>query len=369
MVHRVNSMIECAWKPNWDETKRHFIDWWRHEGLVIGMWGAPQADHPRLNLPDPGTRATVVESYTDVEWRTRKIHHDLSRRAFPSDVLPIADTNLGPGSLAMFLGSEPRFTPETIWYDPSIQNVEDPENLPPLLFDPENRWWKLTEALLRKSRELAGNDYLVGCPDLIENMDILAALREPQTLLLDLIERPDWVHQKLLEINQVWFEAYRRIYEITKLSDGSSVFWAFYLWGPGKTAKVQCDLSATFSPAMFEEFVVPPLAAQCAWLDHSVYHLDGTQAICHLDHLLGIEALDAIEWTPQAGIEDGGSPRWYDLYRRILHAGKSVQAINVKIDDVIPLLDAIGGKGVYVLTEFQNEREVEKLLTKVEQFR
>jgi len=28
--------LECAWKPNWEETKRHFVDWWDHEGLVIG---------------------------------------------------------------------------------------------------------------------------------------------------------------------------------------------------------------------------------------------------------------------------------------------------------------------------------------------
>ncbi len=43
--------------------------------------------------------------------------------------------------------------------------------------------------------------------------------------------------------------------------------------------------------------------------------------------LLAIEPLDAIEWTPQAGIEPGGNRRWHDLYRRILAAGKSVQVL------------------------------------------
>jgi hypothetical protein len=199
-------------------------------------------------------------------------------------------------------------------------------------------------------------------------MDVLASLRGAQTLLLDLSERPEWVEEKIREINEVWFAVYDRIYEIIKLADGSSAFGAFYLWGPGKTAKLQCDTSAMFSPKMYRRFVVPALTEQCAWLDHSLYHLDGTQAMLHLDALLGIESLDAIEWTPQAGIETGGHKRWHDLYRRILAAGKSVQVVNVEPDELVPLLDAIGTKGVYVLSQFNDEREVEQTLKRVERY-
>jgi hypothetical protein len=166
----------------------------------------------------------------------------------------------------------------------------------------------------------------------------------------------------------VWFEAYQRIYDIIKLADGSSVYDAFYLWSPGKVAKVQCDSSAMFSPQMYRRFVVPSLTKQCAWLDHSLYHLDGTQAVQHLDALLEIEPLDAIEWTPQAGIETGGHQRWHEMYKRILAAGKSVQVVNVELNEVQPLLDTIGPKGVYMLIQFQNEREAEQVLKMVEPY-
>jgi hypothetical protein len=126
------------------------------------------------------------------------------------------------------------------------------------------------------------------------------------------------------EINQVWFDVYQRLYDIIKLEDGSSVFEPFSIWGPGKTGKLQCDISTMILPAMFDRFVVDVLEEQCVWLDDSLYHLDGTQALCHLDSLLGIEELKAIEWTLQDGIESGGDPRWYDLYRKILAQGKSV---------------------------------------------
>ena len=362
-------MSDCLWKPNWEETKKHFVDWWKHEGLVLGMWGAPPAEQPRTNGPRPAAPATVAAEYTDTSWRAAKIHDGLSRLAFPADILPLADTNIGPGSLALYLGSEPTFEPDTIWFSDVLRETDEPESLPPLRFDPENRWWKLTEDQLRRCRELAGNDYIVGCPDLVEGLDILATLREPQTLLMDMLERPEWVEEKLREIAAFWFDAYGRIYDIIRLGDGSSAYWAFYLWGPGKTAKVQCDMSAMFSPDMFARFVVPSLTEQCEWLDCSLYHLDGTQAMGHLDHLLGIEALDAIEWTPQAGIETGGSPRWYDLYRRILAAGKSVQVMDVEPEEIIPLLDAVGGKGVSITAKFGSEHEAEEMAARVEPYR
>lgn len=358
------------WKSNWEETKQHFTDWWDRNGLVVGMWGAPPNEGtPHEDLDAPAEPQFIKERYLNAERRARLNHHSLAHQAFPADVLPISDTDIGPGSLALFLGSEPGISPETVWFEPCIDQCESPETLPCFRFDEENRWWQVTRATLEACATLGRDRYLVGCPDLVENVDILAALRSPQTLLMDMIERPEWVGQKVAEINQVWFEAYRRIYDIIKLPDGSSAFGAFRLWGPGKTAKVQCDACAMFSPDMFRRFVVPSLTEQCGWLDHSMYHLDGTQAICHLDALLEIEELDAIEWTPQTGIEGGGDPRWFEMYRKILDAGKSVQAIFVEPDEVLPLLDAIGGKGVYIMTSFSSPNEAEAMMAKVEQYR
>lgn len=359
------------WKDNWEETKRRFDDWWDRKGLLIGEWGGIPSENGEMHedVAEPPAPASAKLAYTEAEARALRNHYSLSRLKFPADILPIAETHIGPGSLALFCGCEPGFSKETVWYEPCIMDCENPEKLPPLRFDPENKWWKLTERTLRKSVELGRGKYMVGCPDLIENIDILSSLRDPQTLMMDMIERPEWVEEKVREINQVFFEAYNRVYDIIKLEDGSFAFGAFRLWGRGKTAKVQCDASAMFSPEMFNRFVVPCLTEQCEWLDNSLYHLDGTQAMCHLDSLLSIEALDGIEWTPQAGIEDGGHPRWFNLYRRILDAGKSLQVVGVKTDEILPLLDAIGGRGVYIMSYFSTTREAEEIISKVEQYR
>jgi len=360
--------MHCDWKANWQETQSHLEAWWKRNGLVVSVGSHPRTP-PRPCPAPPPLPAAIAERYTDAEARALRNHYSLALHDFPGDSLPIASTDIGPGSLALFLGSEPGFAPQTVWFEPSIQAVADPETLPPLTFDPASRWWQVTEATCRACAELGRGHYLTGCPDLIENIDILSALRDPQTLMIDMIERPDWVEAKVWEINQAFFEAYQRIYDIIKLPDGSSCFGAFSLWGPGKTVKVQCDAAAMFSPAMFDRFVVPALTAQCAWLDCSMFHLDGTQCIDKLDSLLAIEPLDAIEWTPQAGIEGGGHPRWFELYRRILNGGKAVQIIGVQTRELRPLLDAIGTRGVYITMWPQTRDEAQAALDTVAAYR
>lgn len=360
--------MAALWKQNWRETKQHFIDWWDREGLVVGKWGGVSVSRPNAQADDPGA-ATLERGYTDAVYRARKTRFSLSRNAFPLDIPPLAMTDIGPGSLGTFLGSEPAFSEDTVWYKPCIV---EPESHPPLAFDPDAKWWRIHESVLRENVKASRGNYLVACPDLIENIDTLSQMRDPQALMVDMVERPDWVKQKVAEINEVFFAAYKRIFGIIKFDDGEDVgaaYGAYYLWGPGRTAKVQCDASAMFSPKMFEEFVLPSLRAQCQWLDYSMYHLDGTQCVCHLEHILSIKELDAIEWTPQAGIPNGGSPQWYDLYKQIKAAGKSVQAVNVELDEVAPLLDAIGPKGTYVMAKIANMREAEELAKRVEPYR
>jgi len=363
-------MTDLTWKPNWDETRQHFEDWWKGKGLVVGAWGGLWTNVP-LEAAEPPPRASPADAvfYTDAAARARRNHFLLSRCAYPLDMIPVADTMIGPGSLALCLGSEPTFSENTVWFGSTMEHDDAPEDRGPLRFDPQNRWWQVHHDTLRESAALARGKYLVGCPDLVENVDVLASLRGMSTLFMDMIERPEWVSEKLREINQAYFEVYDRIYDVIQLADGSAAFEAYKLWGPGKTAKVQCDSSTMFSPAMFRRFVVPSLREQCRYLDWSMYHLDGSEQFCHLDALLEIEELDAIEWTPNANLPLGGDPQWYDLYRRILAAGKSVQVYLVRAREIVPLLDAIGAEGVYVLGLFRDEAEVEQVLAGIEPFR
>lgn len=129
--------MDCSWKENWEETKRCFVRWWKREGLVLGMWGGPPAPVPREDLPFPGNPLSPEDGYTDAGNRALRNHYTLAQQDFPADILPICDANIGPGSLALYLGSEPTFTNDTVWFHPS-RAEGDPEKTGPISFRPGN---------------------------------------------------------------------------------------------------------------------------------------------------------------------------------------------------------------------------------------
>lgn len=353
------------WKSNWEQTRANICKWWKRQGPVLAVF-AP-ADKPHEEIAPPPEMPDLQMRWLDPYARVKRSMYQVSRTYHGGDAFPMIDTLIGPGSLGTFIGSEPGLSKETVWYHPCIS---DPESYPEIRFNPEDYWFNVHRILLETGVRLAEGRFIVGMPDLIENIDILSQMRDPQTLMLDLIERPEWVEQSVAQINRVYFEAFDKLYEIlNKTPWGGNAFCAFHLWGPGKTAKLQCDASAMFSTEMYQRFVVPALTEQCRWLDNSMYHLDGTQAMHHLDTLLKIEALDAIEWTPQAGIENGGNARWYPLYKKILAAGKGVQAVGVKPEEVKPLLDACGGEGLYIMCSARTQSEAQRLEDLVEKYR
>jgi hypothetical protein len=356
-----------SWKPDWPQAKANWIRYWNRQGMAIALHPARQNPIEPISLPP--TPASLEQRWFDPDYRAAASEYEMATHAFLAEGIPYFDTQIGPGSLGLILGARARLDEGTVWYTPCI---DDPDSYGPIRFEPEGNAWlerhmRLIEAGLRRAK----GRYAVGIPDLIEGLDTLAALRGDMPLLYDLKERPGWVKERLAEINAAYFQVFDMMYERVKDADGGNTFSAFRIWGPGKTAKLQCDFSANISPRMFRTFVAPYLAEQCAWLDYSLYHLDGTNALQHLDLLLEVPALNAIEWTPQAGRPGGGSPEWYDLYRRIRRGGKGVQAIGVQLDEVIPLLDAVGPEGMCILLGGQpyDEPTAEMLLKRLEPYR
>jgi len=354
------------WKDNWEETKERFSKWWDGKGFLIGSWLPPPSSAAYSEVENPGPAVSLEQQWSDIEWRIRHDKYVLANSSFLLDTLCVAEAWFGPGSMALYLGSEAGYSEETIWYHPVIS---DAEGYGKIRIDEENRWWKLLIEYIEKTKAASEGHYYTGGPDWVENWDVLSSLRGCQTLLMDMIERPGWVKEKIAEINQVWFKAYDKVHKMVRSQDGESGFGWFKLWAPGKVAKLQCDGSAMFSPAMFKEFVVSALTEQCEWLDYSMFHLDGSQCICHLDALLEIEALDAIEWTPDPRVPKGSDPCWYEMYKRILGAGKRVQVLNAQPDEIRPLLDAVGVDGLYFLCNMESEAQAEEYLRVAERVR
>jgi len=359
------------WKTDWQQARQNHLRWWRRESLALSLT-CPRAT-PVAPVAKPKPPADLTGRWLDPAYRVAAAEYSMANTHYLAEAFPYFDGYIGPGSTNILLGSTPRFAEDTVWYDPCIA---DPDTYGAIRFDdsPANPWWQIQMDLLREARRRCAGRYLLGVPDLVENLDVLAALRDTQTLLMDLVERPKWVKARLVEINQAYFGIFDRVFDLVHDDQGGSAYCAFGIYGDGKTAKVQCDISCMLSASMFKEFVVGPLTEQCRYLDYSMYHLDGEDALPHLDALLAIEELDAIEWTPIgasgriAGMPTGGSPHWYDLYRRIKAAGKAVQAIQLKVDEVVPLIEAVGPDGLFIELKAPDEASAFKLYEQTRQY-
>ncbi len=357
-------------KDNWMDTTQRFMKWWRREpGDRPLMRVVARRETPVEPLEIIPPAATPEPLYLDVGRAAAILRNHCRSVHYMGEAFPCLDLNLGPGSMALYLGSEPVFSWDTLWYTECVHDWET-YGLP--RFDPENRWWKRHQEMLEEGVRLAGDDFVVAIPDIIENVDILSALRGPQAFCYDLIDEP--VRMKALVdcIDDLYFQYYDPLYNMVWMHDGSSVYTAFKIWGPGRTAKVQCDFSAMMSPLQFREFVKPSLEKQCERLDHSLYHLDGPDCIRHVDALMEIEQLDALQWTAGAGQPDGANECWLPLYDKVRAAGKGlwISIADGGYEDWVAgaerLVERYGSTGLYFLFPEMTENQAQRLLDRAE---
>ena len=257
----------------------------------------------------------------------------------------------------------------TVWFS----HVDgDYDTLLPLRYDPDNAWWKKHQAIARRQVELTRDtDILVCIPDLIENIDILAALRGPQTCCFDLYDYPDELHRALQDIEYTYMRYYDGFYDIVS-RDGISAYTVFGILGTGKTAKLQCDFGALLSPAQFDEYILPSLRRQCRELDNTLFHLDGPECLCHVDALMTLDQLGALQWTPGARNPMAGSEEWYPLYRKVREADKGlwVYLAEYQPEEAVyyadRLVKAFGHRGLFFHFPDMPRKQAEALLLKAD---
>ena len=351
-----------TWKSNLEETKQRYINWWNHKGIILNMWEHFQEGvQPHAEIMPPAPAKDLSQKWFDPQWRAEYLDWYVAHSSLKADILPVANTQLGPGSLAAILGGVFEGGEDTIWIHPHPDFTDE------IVFNPEHPNWILHKELLKACKAKANGHYFVGMPDLMEGLDVLAALKGTDRVLLDTVMQPEILEQQMQQINDIYFKVFDELYDIIREGD-EMAFCYFSSWAPGKMSKLQSDISTMISQDDYRRFVQPFIREQCQKIDYTLYHLDGVGAMHHLPALLEIEELNAIQWTPGVGEPQGGSPKWYDLYKKILACGKSVMACWVTLDELKPLLDHIGADGVHLEMDFHNEKEVEQAMRIVEEY-
>ncbi len=315
-------MAVLAYRPDWEEARDRLTRWWNGEnfGRAALQITVPRP-HPAEHVePAPIPAGVVCERYTaqDLDLRVNLARRGCINTYYLGEAVPYhAPGDLGPGTLSLFLGCHGTEMPTTVWFEPCIADADEivPE------YDADNPYWMFCQEAHRGTLPFSRGRFLQQFPDLIEGLDTLAALRGTEELLMDLLDRPEWVHRCLHHITQVYFRHYDMLYDLIRDEVGGSVFWC---WAPGRLVKLQCDVSFNISPRMFRDFMVPVLQEMTERTSYSLYHWDGPGALCHQDALLSLPHLDMLQWTPGAGEEPTCHRRYWPMYHDAIEAGKRV---------------------------------------------
>ena len=329
-------------KKNWQETQNKWNNYWnrKNTGRPLMRVIAELEDKRDIEKEKELKPKDMKDKYLNPERIVERYRYFCETHKFLGESFPNLSIDFGPGSLAAYLGSEVVFNEDTVWFE---ECVDDWNNYKKLEYDPENTWFKKHIDLFKQVKELAGNDFLVCIPDIMENIDVLSSMRGAQNTIFDMMDEPDEVKERINQVDDLYFQYYDQFYNIVKDEEGGSCYTVFQIWGPGKTAKLQCDFSAMISPNQFREFIKDSLEKQAKLLDYVIYHLDGPDAIHHLDALMEIEEIDALQWTSGDYGPDGTFEEWYDIYDKAVDAGKGlwVKVYSGKFEEWLERLDKL----------------------------
>ena len=246
------------------------------------------------------------------------VDYELSCTEFLGDAYPLFNgIYSGPGVTAAFLGADIKLHDGRIWFFPK-------EYLPlketHFEYLDDNIWFNRVKDILSLAKIRWGDSVVIGMPDLGGVMDILATFRGTENLLMDLIDSPDEVIRARDEITVLWHRYYDELREYT--TKGYNTDWSTIL-SKKRSYMTQCDFSYMIGTDMFNRFVYDELVQTCDFLERGCYHLDGIGQIKFLDQLLEIKGLDLVQWIPGDG--PNATKDWFELYCRILDAGKHLQ--------------------------------------------
>ena len=304
-----------SFKPDLAHAAQSWDAFWRNElpgpwvGAVVPKPGLTPAAKPSSYASGPDLD---VEVFADQGLRWAESHD------FVGAAIPFVYLEFAADQFSTFLGADLLFpTPgEGGW--PTHPCAEVPLEEVQIRFEREGSWWRRIRAIAARLMERWQGDLLVAAPTFVANLDALVALRGANQVLFDLLDRPEAVHRALAQIDQACAEVMEAFAELLQFERLGSIN-RHGMYSSGRLNLPQCDFSCLISPAMFAEFARPYLKQEMARQDGSEYHLDGPDAIRHLEALCSIEELGVVQWV--AGAARQGED-WSDLYRRIDRLGK-----------------------------------------------
>ena len=361
--------MQLAYKADGERAQQRMEAWWEGEIVdrAVILVRAPrtghEAEYARLTAENPQVSEDEIRAwFTDPDQVIPRQERLVEITYWGGEAMPVIfpmATRM-VAILAAFVGCPYQLhaPSHTGWAEPIIDDWND---RPPLCFDPDNAWWQTAQRLLDAGARRAPGRFYVGLPDLNGPTEILSRLRDPQRLAIDLLEQPEAVVEALDEVNEAWYRYFQACIGTIHQWVGGYFTW-MGLWSDRPSADLQSDVSCLISPRMFETLLLPAIEQQTRWVERTIYHLDGPDAVRHLDLLLDLPHLDGIQWVPGAGAPPMSA--WIRLLRRIQSRNKRL-VLYCEAHEVETLMEHLEPEGLLLNTHCASQAQAEDLVQQV----
>ncbi|NLF16067.1 MAG: hypothetical protein GX595_02265 [Lentisphaerae bacterium] len=308
-----------AFKPDLEAATARWLAFWDHDLIdrPCCVITAPK-DPGRPLPPGPPYMSGAREDFAPV---VRQVLERSAAIWWGGEAIPSYTPSFGPDMFGAWLGADLEFDPNPYGTNWVVPCVEDWSTALPLRLDPANPWWQRMLAFCAALAEGFAGRMVVAHLDLHSNLDALSAIRSPERLCMDLIDHPEAIDRARRGLDAIYRQVYDGLYQAGGMARTGTLGWV-PAYHPVKTNTIQCDFAALIGPEHFRRFVMPALEAEAAYLEHTVYHLDGPECLVHLDDLCAIPGLDCIQWV--SGARNKPFIEWLDLLQRIQSKGVSV---------------------------------------------
>lgn len=354
--------MEFELKPDYEKTQERFDAFFEREivdrpPVTIPLWKEGAV------LPEK-EYASQRDRWLDIDFR---VEYDVKRMEgteWFADAIPVAWPNMGPEIFSAWMGCGYEFGETTTWSTPAITGWDEPYHVQ---FDPGHPLFRAVDRYTDMLIERGRGRFIVGLTDFHSGGDHVAALRDPQELAIDMLENEDRVKEELRKGAEAFFPLYDYFYDKIAAAGMPASTWTPISYR-GKFYVPSNDFSCMVSTDMFERVFLPGIIEECRHYDRSIYHLDGPGALRHLDVLLDIPELNAIQWVPGANNEE--FCRWIDVCQRIQQGGKALEITAIDASELPLAFENLKREGVWFgnITGIQNREHAEYVLRRIERW-
>ena len=338
------------------ETKERYSRFWNRLDTDRACLFIQSSEHIPA-FPEP---VSPAQKWGDFTYREKQVLNEVTHADYYAEGFPSVFNNFGPGNLAACISGYYKFADATIWFENDPPFIEDWKKAPEPVTDESSEMFRLVEdydAMLRSHKDVL----VASVPDIGGTYDIIASLRGTENLLYDMYDYPEEMKAFAKKLAPVWKAYYSHYVDRLLKEQGCMTSWQ-PVWSDLPYYPIQCDYSAMLSPDMFDEFILPDLKQQTEFLSRSIYHLDGPGELPHVDSLLSLPRLNAIQWTNGDGKPPLHDPCWFELYDRIQRAGKGIVLLGPEPEHVEDILRHVSGRGLYMSLYVDNEKQAKEII-------